>query len=298
MVLGVSDTTVEAVRKRLIATSQIGKFERYRGRDGKARRVTRVVTHTAREAERAQIALRGLGDDAPNRVIDHRLAGRKADRKLRKERISGRRVNPPGEGDIRLHHCPFQRLEAVAGIEPESAELILSDIPYGRDFLPQVAELAAMAERILVPGGLFITYYGHTHLDKVMEALGGRLTYAWTAASTWDGVANEAFHHQAFSRWKPILIYAKGEWTRRAWWYDVYKFDVKEKADHPCQQPLAEVEKLVSDFSDPGDLVLDPCGGSFTTAVACGKLGRRFVGCDSDDDSVRVGWERLSGVGR
>ena len=52
--LGTTDKTVEAVRQRLIATSEIPKFEQLRGKDGKVRRVTRIVTHTARDAERAQ----------------------------------------------------------------------------------------------------------------------------------------------------------------------------------------------------------------------------------------------------
>jgi predicted RNA methylase len=47
-------------------------------------------------------------------------------------------------------------------------------------------------------------------------------------------------------------------------------------------------------FSTPGDLVVDPCAGSFTTAVACHRLGRRFVGCDVDKAAVVVGQERLA----
>ena len=65
------------------------------------------------------------------------------------ERTKGREVQPPGDGDIRLYHCPFQRLEEVAGIEPNSVNLILTDIPYGEEFLPQVDELAAFAGRVL-----------------------------------------------------------------------------------------------------------------------------------------------------
>ena len=44
MILGTTDKTVEAVRQRLIATSEIPKFDRHRGRDGKSRKVTRITT--------------------------------------------------------------------------------------------------------------------------------------------------------------------------------------------------------------------------------------------------------------
>ena len=70
--------------------------------------------------------------------------------------------------------------------------------------------------------------------------------------------------------------------------------DAKEKDWHEWQQPLEEVEKLVDTFSQPGDLVIDPCGGGFTTAIACHRLGRRFVGCDIDKVAVLKGQERLS----
>ena len=68
----------------------------------------------------------------------------------------------------------------------------------------------------------------------------------------------------------------------------------KEKKLHDWQQSLIEVEQLVSYFSKPGDLIVDPCGGSFTSAEACRNMGRRFIGCDVDADAVNKGHERLA----
>ena len=292
--LGTTDKTVEAVRQRLIATSEIPKFDRHRGKDGKGRRVTRIVTHTAGEAGRAQKALQILGDDAPRKPLDLRVAEKRARRKELGRVGGGETALPPSDGSIRLYRCPFQGLEAAAGIEPDSADLILTDPPYDGEFVPQVADLAALAGRILRPGGLLVMYYGHGNLDRVMGLLGEHLSLGWVAASVWDGVANDVHHRKVFSRWKPLLIYSKGKWTPRDWWYDVYKFNVKEKAAHDWQQPLPEVEKLLGDFSRPGDLVVDPCGGGFTTAVACERLGRRCVSCDIDEAAVVRGRERLA----
>src|SRR4051794_32075687 len=132
--LGTTDKTVEAVRQRLIATSEIPKFERHRCKDGKFRRVTRILTHTAREAERAQQALRTLGDNTPGRDWSLRFAERKVRRVQTLESIKGRQVSPPGDGDIRLYHCPFQRLEQEAGIARGSVNFLLTDFPYGGAF--------------------------------------------------------------------------------------------------------------------------------------------------------------------
>ena len=63
-----------------------------------------------------------------------------------------------------------------------------------------------------------------------------------------------------------------------------------EKTPHPTQKPLELVRRLVAASSHPGDLVIDPFGGSGTTAVVCELLGRRWAMCERDADYV--GWAR------
>jgi site-specific DNA-methyltransferase (adenine-specific) len=183
--LGTTNKSVAAVREQLISTSEIPKLDALRGKDGKYRRVTRIMTNTAKEAERAQNALRYLGDKAPRKDLELRLVERQVKRVQKLERTKGREVQTPGEGDIRLYHCPFQRLEEVAGIKPGSVNLILTDIPYGQEFLPEVTELAAVASRVLVEGGLLVTYTGQFWLHKVLPALSTCLQYRWCNASVW-----------------------------------------------------------------------------------------------------------------
>ena len=51
----------------------------------------------------------------------------------------------------------------------------------------------------------------------------------------------------------------------------------KENGPHPTTKPLGLVTDIVASFTDPGDLILDPFGGSGTTARACKDLGRRCI---------------------
>ena len=51
---------------------------------------------------------------------------------------------------------------------------------------------------------------------------------------------------------------------------------------HPTQKPLDLMEALVSDFTDPGEVILDPFAGSGTTLVACKRLGRSAIGWERD----------------
>jgi ParB-like chromosome segregation protein Spo0J len=256
--LETTDKTVAAVRRELIATSEIPKLDALRGKDGKHRRVTRITTNTAKEAERAQQALQILGDKAPRQDLELRLVQRKVKREQKLEMTKGREVQPPGEGDINIFHCPFQNLEEIAGIKPNSVNLILTDIPYGQEFLPQVSELGAFASRVLVESGLLVTYTGQYWLHKVLASFEPHLNYRWCNASVWEGTGNVAHlggwkqrNGRVVSKWKPILVFTKGEWTKEGEWFDVSIINSKEQEWHDWQQPLEEVERLISK-SHPG----------------------------------------------
>jgi site-specific DNA-methyltransferase (adenine-specific) len=70
--------------------------------------------------------------------------------------------------------------------------------------------------------------------------------------------------------------------------------DKQRAALHPTQKPVALVEWLISTFSNPGDTVLDHCMGSGTTGVACGNLGRKFVGMELDEGYYAIAKARIT----
>lgn len=63
---------------------------------------------------------------------------------------------------------------------------------------------------------------------------------------------------------------------------------------HGATMPLALARKLVRFMTDVGQLVVDPCGGSMTTPLACELEGRRWAATDLDFDYVRGGAERFN----
>lgn len=69
--------------------------------------------------------------------------------------------------------------------------------------------------------------------------------------------------------------------------------DPRTRPDHPCPKPIALMVDLVTDFTDPGELVLDPFTGSGTTGVACLRLGRRFLGVEKSPKYAALARERL-----
>ncbi|GIW22549.1 MAG: methyltransferase [Candidatus Sericytochromatia bacterium] len=53
-----------------------------------------------------------------------------------------------------------------------------------------------------------------------------------------------------------------------------------KKLKHPAKFPLEIPERLIKLFTYPDDIILDPFIGTGTTALACLKLKRRFIGIE------------------
>lgn len=47
---------------------------------------------------------------------------------------------------------------------------------------------------------------------------------------------------------------------------------------HPTQKPITVLKRLIEVFTDPGDVVIDPCAGSGSTLRAAWELGRNSYG--------------------
>jgi len=62
---------------------------------------------------------------------------------------------------------------------------------------------------------------------------------------------------------------------------------------HPTQKPVSLFEYLIKTYTNEGDLVLDNCIGSGTTAVAAKHLKRSFIGIEILPDYVKIAKERL-----
>jgi site-specific DNA-methyltransferase (adenine-specific) len=80
------------------------------------------------------------------------------------------------------------------------------------------------------------------------------------------------------------------------WTFNKIGPDDRDRTGHETQKPLALMEALVRDFTDEGDLVLDPFAGSGTTGVACRRLGRRFLGWERDPKYAAIAEKRIAGA--
>ena len=60
--------------------------------------------------------------------------------------------------------------------------------------------------------------------------------------------------------------------------------DHKTEKIHPTQKPIKVLQNLIEIFTDPGDVVIDPCAGSGTTLIAAKQIGRKAYGFEIKKD--------------
>ncbi|GAH01884.1 unnamed protein product, partial [marine sediment metagenome] len=65
---------------------------------------------------------------------------------------------------------------------------------------------------------------------------------------------------------------------------------------HPTQKPVALFEYLIKTYTNEGDLVLDNCIGSGTTAIASINTNRNFIGMELDENYFNIANERIKTV--
>lgn len=65
-----------------------------------------------------------------------------------------------------------------------------------------------------------------------------------------------------------------------------------EKTEHPCQFPVALVQRLILSLSNKNGYVLDPFMGSGSTAVAALLEGRKFIGADNNKKYWKIAEKR------
>ena len=190
------------------------------------------------------------------------------------------------EGNCRLFSADIR--DGLKEIADESVDVIITDPPYGKEYIPLYGELSRVAQRVLKPNGSLLVMTGQSYLPEVIEHLGQYMMYHWTMCYlTPGGQSPQMFQKRVNTFWKPVLWYVKGGYTGD-YVGDVLKSPVNanEKDYHEWGQSLGGMLEIVERMSNPEDVILDPFLGGGTTGVAAVMKGRKFIGTDIDSGHV------------
>ena len=217
------------------------------------------------------------------------------------------RIERIGDATLYLGDC----LEVMPTLDP--VDSVVTDPPYderthsrarslkngGSDIdidFDALSNFDHLEDMFSLSKGWVVAFCSLEQLGYYQVAAGG---HRWMRAAVWDrpngtpqisgdrpgqGAEGIAVMHSRFN--KPAW---NGGGERGCWRYPINK----DKYDHPTIKPLALMEKLISSFTDSGDLVADPYMGSGTTGVACANLGRKFIGIELEEKYFDIACERI-----
>ena len=191
-----------------------------------------------------------------------------------------------------IQHGDFRVLSDQ--IADNSVALVFTDPPYDGDSVILYEDAARVAARILKPGGSLIAYSGQKYLPQVLAGMSKHMRYWWTIAGVHDG-GNQLLEKLGIRcGWKPLVWFVKD--TRgdvQNVMLDVVRGD-REKDAHQWQQAEAEALHIIEKLCPPEGTVVDFCLGGGTTAAACKKLGRKFIGFEVNAASLERSLARLA----
>lgn len=93
---------------------------------------------------------------------------------------------------------------------------------------------------------------------------------------------------------KPVpTIYNSQKVPGNVWEFSRVRYRMDEYENHPTQKPIALLERIIKASSNPGDLVMDPFSGTFTTSFVSKELNRKTIGIELQEDYIKIGLRRL-----
>ena len=210
---------------------------------------------------------------------------------------------PPGSVDLALTDPPYaiSRETGFANVRNGVQRFAVS-MDFGEWDHAEIdlAEFASGMYRALRAGGAAIVWYDLWKLSELrcaLETAGFRMFRQIVWQKTNPVPLNSKVTYLSNSRETAVHCVKGGKPTFNSS-YDngVYSMPIPRhngRRIHPTQKPLKLFEELIDKHSQPGDLVIDPFVGSGTTAVAALNLGRRFAGCDIDQEYVQAARQRI-----
>lgn len=229
-----------------------------------------------------------------------------------------------------IHHTDLLTLCGMC--EPQSIDMILCDLPYGTtacswDEIIPFEPMWAAFKRVIKPRGAIVLTASQPFTSKLVMSNVNTYRHRWA----WDKDNSAGFalaNIRPFDVIEDVLVFGlnavnyypiletrgnprlKGGYSAS----DVYGLvPSKSKSNtyypknlirfgnavqigktHPTQKPVALFEYLIRTYTREGELVLDPCVGSGTTAYAARSVNRHWICGDKKLKYVEIARKRMA----
>ena len=177
-------------------------------------------------------------------------------------------------------------LEIMPQLEP--VDLVLTDPPYGVEkaewdnVFPVfwIKPAWQLASRMLVATGNTALIYAATQIGNYRDLI---------ILHSKNGMTRSKI---SFGNFIPVLACGNWSWVARPN-YIGFSVRLNEKIQHPSPKPIEALLSLCNHYVDEKWTVLDPFLGSGTTAVACERLNRRWIGIEIEEKYCEIAAKRI-----
>jgi site-specific DNA-methyltransferase (adenine-specific) len=182
--------------------------------------------------------------------------------------------------------------ELALAIPDESVDLIFTDPPYLREYLPLYGWLASEAARVLKIGGWLFSYGAGEHLPNHLQCMGEYLDFFWVFALLHHGGYPRMWHKKLMSGYKPVMVYTKGTPSLNPWMSTVHSVAM-DKRFHKWGQGDGLAIKIIDMLTHQDSVIFDPFAGSGTFPAACKMLGRRWLAFEIKSETAEDARQRI-----
>lgn len=265
------------------------KIPQQRISEGRALAKTGALSEARTEAEKhpdVPVSMNDILKRAKRRQREADLGGRRE----KKEALAREQI---ANADHPVCHLAVSDVRLWA---PGHVDAIITDPPYVGDSIPLYEALRDFAVEVLQEGSPLVVMTWQAILPDVIDALRHEeLVYRWCICWRYANTENTVdYKRRVFDCWKPVLVYHKGTVPKDARMFrDEIANQDPDKDFHEWGQSVDGFERLVTSFTEPGEIVCDPFLGGGTTAIAALAQARRFAGCDIDTKAVETTRKRL-----
>jgi len=194
-------------------------------------------------------------------------------------------------------------LETMKQIPDKSIDLVLTDPPYGigedktkrpsRGKTPTKAHVSCDWDD-KIPRRIYFDEMIRVSKNQII--FGGNYFIKYLLPNSgwifWDKKtkSNLSDGELAYTTFKRGL--KKYEFMWEGFWQENMKN--KDKRVHPTQKPAELFRRILNDYSEEGQTILDPFAGSGTTAIACHDLKRNFICIEKEPEYHRIATDRYN----
>ena len=209
--------------------------------------------------------------------------------------FNGRKDRWPSD-EAYLSWC-YQWLElCISKLKPNGSLYVMTatqNMPYFDIFLRQRLNILSRIVWAYDSSGVQARNYFGSLYEPILYCVKDKDNYTFNADDILVEARTGATRKLIDYRKSVPTMYNSKKVPGNVWTIPRVRYRMDEYENHPTQKPTALLDRIVRASSNPGDLVLDPFSGTFTTSSVAQMLGRNSIGIEAEEEYVKIGLRRL-----